>query len=129
MREALQNTAEEMFPGLPVPTPEEFQRLEDLVAALCPVDVLTSWLCQANFNVLKVLFRQNYSMISYQMIVPYLCCPMASPLGPTETQCCGSGMFIPDPDFYPFRIPDLGSRIQKQQQKRGAKKCVSNLSL
>jgi hypothetical protein len=28
---------------------------------------------------------------------------------------------IPDPDFYPSRIPDLGSRIQKQQQKRGVK--------
>jgi hypothetical protein len=25
---------------------------------------------------------------------------------------------IPDPDFFPSRIPDLGSRIQKQQQKR-----------
>jgi hypothetical protein len=33
-------------------------------------------------------------------------------------------MFIPDPDFYPFRIPDLGSRIQKQQQKRELKKIV-----
>jgi hypothetical protein len=33
----------------------------------------------------------------------------------------GSGMFIPDPDFYTSRIPDLGSRIQKQQQKRGLK--------
>jgi hypothetical protein len=30
-------------------------------------------------------------------------------------QCCGSGMFIPDPDFNP-------SRIQKQEQKRGVKK-------
>jgi hypothetical protein len=30
-------------------------------------------------------------------------------------QCCGSGMFIPDPDFCP-------SRIQKQQQKKGMKK-------
>jgi hypothetical protein len=30
-------------------------------------------------------------------------------------QCCGSGMFIPDPDFYP-------SRIQKQEQKRGIEK-------
>ncbi len=30
-------------------------------------------------------------------------------------QCGGSGIFIPDPDFYP-------SRIQKQQQKRGVKK-------
>jgi hypothetical protein len=29
---------------------------------------------------------------------------------------------IPDPDFYPSRIPDLGSRIQKPQQKRGVKK-------
>jgi hypothetical protein len=37
---------------------------------------------------------------------------------------CEFGMFIPDPDFNPFRIPDLGSRIQKQQQKRGVKKFV-----
>jgi hypothetical protein len=29
---------------------------------------------------------------------------------------------IPDPDFYPSRIPDLRSRIQKQQQKREVKK-------
>ncbi len=34
-------------------------------------------------------------------------------------QCCGSGMFIPDPDFYPSRIP-------KQQQKRGVKKNCCN---
>ncbi len=38
-------------------------------------------------------------------------------------------MFIQDPDFYPSRIPDLGSRIsdlgsriQKQQENRGVKK-------
>jgi hypothetical protein len=31
-------------------------------------------------------------------------------------------MFIPDPDFYPSRIPDLGSRIQKLYQKREMKK-------
>jgi hypothetical protein len=31
---------------------------------------------------------------------------------------------IPDPDFYPSRIPDLGSRTQKQQQKTGVKKIV-----
>jgi hypothetical protein len=32
---------------------------------------------------------------------------------------------FPDPDFYPSRIPDLGSRIQKQQKKeRGEKKFV-----
>jgi hypothetical protein len=42
-------------------------------------------------------------------------------------QCCGSGMFIPDPDFYPFRIPDLGSRIPDPKtatQERGEKKFV-----
>jgi hypothetical protein len=30
-------------------------------------------------------------------------------------------VFIPDPDFYPSWIPDLGSRIQKQPQERGEK--------
>jgi hypothetical protein len=31
-------------------------------------------------------------------------------------------MFILDPDFYPSRIPDLGSRTPKQQQRRVKKK-------
>jgi hypothetical protein len=31
---------------------------------------------------------------------------------------------IPDLDFYPSRIPDLGSRIQKQQKEREEKKFV-----
>jgi hypothetical protein len=35
----------------------------------------------------------------------------------TDAQYFGSGMFIPDPDF---PIPDLVSRIQKQE-KRGGK--------
>jgi hypothetical protein len=42
-------------------------------------------------------------------------------------QCCGSEMFIPDPDFYPFRIPDLGSRIldpKTATKERGEKKFV-----
>jgi hypothetical protein len=30
----------------------------------------------------------------------------------TYEQCCGSEMFIPDADFYPSWIPDLGSRIR-----------------
>jgi hypothetical protein len=34
---------------------------------------------------------------------------------------------IPDPDFYPSRIPDLRSRNPKQQQKRGMKKILSFL--
>jgi hypothetical protein len=29
---------------------------------------------------------------------------------------------IQDTDYYPSRIPDLGFRIQKQEQKRGVKK-------
>ncbi len=36
-----------------------------------------------------------------------------------QRQCCGSGTFIPDPDF-----THPGFRIQKQQQKRGVKKIV-----
>jgi hypothetical protein len=43
-------------------------------------------------------------------------------------QCCGSGMFIPDPDFYPSRIPDPGSRIPDPKtatKDRGEKKLVS----
>ncbi len=35
---------------------------------------------------------------------------------------------IPDLDFYPSRIPDLRSRIQNQQQKRGVKKNVLSCS-
>jgi hypothetical protein len=39
-------------------------------------------------------------------------------------QCGGSGMFIPDPDFYPSRISDPGSRIQIVTKERGEKKFV-----
>jgi hypothetical protein len=37
-------------------------------------------------------------------------------------QCCGSGMFIPDPDFFAFRMPDLKSRIQDPTTKKGERK-------
>jgi hypothetical protein len=48
--------------------------------------------------------------------------------GDEINQCCGSGLFIPDPDFYLSRIPDLGSRLQKRQQRRGVKKiCCRNV--
>ncbi len=39
---------------------------------------------------------------------------------PSFKQCCGSEMFIPDPDFYPSRIPDLGSK--NSNKDRGEKK-------
>jgi hypothetical protein len=34
-----------------------------------------------------------------------------------DKQCCGSGMFIPDPDFYPSRIPDPKTAIKKRGEK------------
>jgi hypothetical protein len=44
---------------------------------------------------------------------------LKAPHGTHTAQCCGSGMLIPDPDFYPSLILDLGSRIQEHHQKRG----------
>ncbi len=41
--------------------------------------------------------------------------------GHRTRQCCGSGMFIPDPGSWFLSISDPGSRIQKQQLKRGVK--------
>jgi hypothetical protein len=37
-------------------------------------------------------------------------------------QCGGSGMFNPDPDFYPPRIPDPGSRISDPGSKNSNKR-------
>jgi hypothetical protein len=37
-------------------------------------------------------------------------------------------MFIPDPDFYPSWILDLGFRIKKQQPKREVKKNLGQFS-
>jgi len=56
VKDALKKTHREMFKDLKVPSDEQFQALEDLVAALRPVEVLTSRLCRANFNVLQVFF-------------------------------------------------------------------------
>ncbi len=44
-----------------------------------------------------------------------------------QNQCCGSGMFIPDPDFYPSRIPDTGSK--NSNKREGRKKFVIKLFL
>ncbi len=38
--------------------------------------------------------------------------------GCTYSQCCGSGMFIPDPDFYPFRIPDPKTATKERGEKK-----------
>jgi hypothetical protein len=42
-------------------------------------------------------------------------------------QCCESGMFIPDSDFYPSRMADVGSQIQQKHQKRRVQKLLSYL--
>jgi hypothetical protein len=39
------------------------------------------------------------------------------------TQCGGSGMLIPDPDFYPSRIPDPKTATKE----RGEKKCFQRI--
>jgi hypothetical protein len=33
-------------------------------------------------------------------------------------QCCGSGIFIPDPDFYPTRIPDPKTATKDRGEKK-----------
>jgi hypothetical protein len=33
-------------------------------------------------------------------------------------QCGGSGMFIPDPDFYPSRIPDPKTATKERDEKK-----------
>ncbi len=33
-----------------------------------------------------------------------------------KKQCCGSGMFIPDPNLYPSRISDPGSNNSNKRE-------------
>jgi hypothetical protein len=35
-----------------------------------------------------------------------------------RNQCCGSEMFIPVPDFYPFRIPDPKTATKERGEKK-----------
>jgi hypothetical protein len=35
-----------------------------------------------------------------------------------KNQCCGSGMFIPDPDFYPSRIPDPKTTTEEKGETK-----------
>jgi hypothetical protein len=53
VKEALVASAP-LLNGLVLPSEYEFHILEDLVAALRPIEILTAKLCEANFNVLKV---------------------------------------------------------------------------
>ena len=53
VKDALKTSAD-LF-DMRLPTDSDFQNLEDLVAALRPIEILTKKLCEANFNVLKVI--------------------------------------------------------------------------
>jgi len=57
VKEALESAAL-IFSDLHLPTEKEFKYLEELVAALRPIEILTSKLCRPNFNVLQV-FRPS----------------------------------------------------------------------
>jgi hypothetical protein len=39
-----------------------------------------------------------------------------SPITRIGKQCCGSEMFIPDPDFYPSRISDPGFKSSNKRE-------------
>ncbi len=98
--------------------------------------VKCTWLrrLQENINILRKfchLFKSNFIKCSYHTVL-ITCGSRSEPL---YTQKFGQKLHkncsvadpgclsrIPDPDFYPSRIPDLGSRIQKQYQKREMKK-------
>ena len=77
-------------------------------------------------NYVTALLCSTYIPFFIQVLMNVQCtsclpCSVADP---------GCLSLIPDPDFYPSRIPDLGSRIKKQQQKRGVKKnLMSYLSM
>ncbi len=48
---------------------------------------------------------QRFSPLFF-CVLSQLSCAMSNCENPSSNQCCGYGMFIPDPDFYLFRIPD-----------------------
>ncbi len=74
-------------------------------------------------NIKKIVTKLSEIMVGYPVSKIRIKL-VSDPDHESKNQCCGSGMFIPDPDFYLSRNPNLGSQIQKQQQKRESeKKC------
>ena len=76
---------------------------------------------RANYSKMFSGMIRKFSMLS----LPF-CVTIKVPVPSVADPGCLSR--IPDPDFYPSRIPDLGSRIQKQQQMTGVKNffCQTN---
>ncbi len=72
--------------------------------------------CRRTRKLATTIYRSRFSFQTYFVFISGQLCGF---------QCRVSGMFIPYPDFWPSRIPNIGPRIQKQQQKRGVKRnCV-----
>jgi len=67
-KDALLRVHQGMYPELPMPNSVQLRSLEDLLAALRPVEVLTSRLCQANFNVIKadIAFNTTFTILQSQ---------------------------------------------------------------
>jgi hypothetical protein len=85
-----------------------------------PVAILLRLMLGFNFRLVQKLFRicaeADLDKSFLLQNIPYVTsdnCSVADP---------GCLSWIPDPDFYPSRISDPGSRIQKQVEKRGVKK-------
>lgn len=66
-KEALQALAP-IYEPVPVPTETEFKVLDDLTAALRPLEILTCTICSANFNVLEadVSFKTAFRALQAQ---------------------------------------------------------------
>jgi hypothetical protein len=70
--------------------------------------VCTPYLLDSN-QTLKVIPSFLYVLI---------CLPRGFPFDQRPIQCCGSGLFIPDPNFYPFWIPDPKTATKKRGEKK-----------
>jgi hypothetical protein len=58
-------------------------------------------------------FSEGLALISANLkYVAFIFCALRI----TSRECCGSGMFIPDPDFYPSRISDPRSKNSNKRE-------------
>jgi hypothetical protein len=75
--------------------------------------------CGANCRFVRCSKNKDFwlqLMNVFGLTVPVLLLGVKSSRG--AGQCCGSGMFIPDPDFYPSRIPDPKTATKERDEKK-----------
>jgi hypothetical protein len=80
------------------------------------------WIKTLNYKIKCGPGKIMQIFVLYPISGPATMCRLLSQWGTISVADPGCLSRIPDPDFYPSRIPDLGSPIQKQQQKREVKK-------